>query len=173
MRRVSERSLGNAALFYLRRYPATVAQLTRVLRRKAARAGKGQAGLDPADVERWVQAVVARMVRAGYLDDQRFAQARAASLRRAGKSARAVGAALRVKGVSAELTASALAAAEPDAVAVWTYARKRRLGVYRGAARPEGWREKDLARLARAGFAYALARKVVDAERPPALEDAC
>jgi len=53
---------------------------------------------------------------------------------------------------------------------VWTFARKRRLGVYR-TARPEGWREKDLARIARAGFSFALAKQVVDAVEPPAPED--
>lgn len=168
MRRVSEKSLGNAALFYLRRYSATAARLRSVLKRKAARAGKGQADLDPADVERWLTAVVERMVRAGYVDDRRFAQGRTASLRRSGKSARAVGAALRVKGVSAAHAAEALAAGDPDAVAVWTFARKRKLGVYR-TARPEGWRLKDLARIARAGFSYALARQVVDAAEPPPL----
>jgi regulatory protein len=44
-------------------------------------------------------------------------------------------------------------------------ARRRRLGPYRPAERAT-FREKDLAALARAGFGFALARSVIDAERP-------
>ena len=55
---------------------------------------------------------------------------------------------------------------EPELEAARRYARRRRLGPYRGAdnARAE-CRDKDLAAMARAGFAGRVARQIIDAER--------
>ena len=54
---------------------------------------------------------------------------------------------------------------EPELEAAQRYARRRRLGPYRAdpAARSE-CRDKDLACMARAGFAGRVARQVIDAE---------
>lgn len=48
-------------------------------------------------------------------------------------------------------------------------ARRRRLGPFRRTGREEH-REKDMAALGRAGFGYQIARKVVDAEDPDAIQ---
>jgi len=42
--------------------------------------------------------------------------------------------------------------------------RRRRLGPYRDSATRADFRAKDLAALARAGFSYDLARRVIEAE---------
>lgn len=164
MRRVSETSLFNAAVFYLERYSATTAHLRRVLKRKAARVPVEKRA-DGAQLEAWLDAVCARLTRAGYLDDARVAASRTASLQRAGKSTRFIRQALRGKGVPAPMV-TALTAQTDDAEAAWTAARKRRLGPYRVASARDANRQKDLARLVRAGFAYGLARTIVDAPEP-------
>lgn len=61
----------------------------------------------------------------------------------------------------------ALPVGEADAVeeqAAQAYAKRRRLGPYRRPDQRAAHRDRDLAALARAGFAYGLARRVVDRE---------
>ncbi|MHB8873821.1 MAG: regulatory protein RecX [Myxococcaceae bacterium] len=167
MRRLSEKSLTNSALFYLRRYSASVMQLRKVLQRRVKRALKERGG-DAAQAQAWLDLVVERMVRAGYLDDERLAVAKTASLRRAGKSTRAIRAKLRTKGLPAGLVERATQGGRAaDEEAVWTVARKKKLGVFRPEAARRDLRQKDLATLARAGFSYDLAKRPVDAREEP------
>ena len=51
-------------------------------------------------------------------------------------------------------------------------ARRRRLGPFRAEAERADRRHRDLAAMARAGFALAVARKVIDAADVAALDDA-
>ncbi|MGH6947427.1 MAG: regulatory protein RecX, partial [Kiloniellales bacterium] len=60
---------------------------------------------------------------------------------------------------------------EPELKAALAFARRRRLGPYRAEPDRAGRRERDLAALARQGFAYELARRVIDCRDPAALED--
>ena len=57
-----------------------------------------------------------------------------------------------------------------DLDAACNYARRRRLGPWRSAGRAER-RERDLAALARQGFGYELALRVIDAEDTAVLEE--
>ena len=50
-------------------------------------------------------------------------------------------------------------------------ARRRRLGPWRPAEARSGHRLRDLATMARAGFAYEVARRVIDAASPDALDE--
>jgi regulatory protein len=50
-----------------------------------------------------------------------------------------------------------------DVAAAAAYARRRRLGPWRPENERGAWRERDMMRLARAGFNYSLARTIVDA----------
>jgi regulatory protein len=133
-----------------------------------------------------VDALVARFLSAGLLDDRAYAEARTASLHRQGKGVRAIRQALAQKGVSPDDAAAALDALtaeigptdpeaagiglrEADFAAAVTYARRRRLGPYRSAARADN-RERDLAALGRQGFGYDTARRVIEAEDVETLE---
>lgn len=165
MRRVTEKSLFNSAVFYLRRFSSTEANLRRVMKRKVSRV-KSDEPPTPEQVDAWLDQVIARLTQAGYLDDTRVATAKAASLQRAGKSSKATRQTLRQKGVAAPLVAS-LTLAHDDAEAVWTAARKKRLGPFRPAAQRAERRQKDLAALMRAGFRYGLCKQVIDAPEPP------
>ncbi|MCP5843098.1 RecX family transcriptional regulator, partial [Klebsiella pneumoniae] len=71
------------------------------------------------------------------VDDERFAQARAASLRRKGQSGRAVAAKLAAKGVPRDLAAQAGGEDEAaERAAVMIAARRKRIGPWRRADRP-------------------------------------
>jgi regulatory protein len=170
--------LEKAALHYLERYASSSGNLRRVLLRKVARSAQIH-GSDPAEGERIVDALVARLLRSGLLDDRAYATQKAASLRRRGTSRFGIRGKLASKGVSGELLAETLAGldaeqGEGELAAACALVRRRRLGPCRAPAERARFREKDLAALARAGFGFDLARRVLaapDAEALAALEE--
>lgn len=167
MRHLTETSLMGSALHYLGRYVPSVKQLERVLLNRCRRHLREKEG-DLEAARALVATVLARLERAGYLDDARLAEAKAASLRRAGRSSRAVALKLRQKGLAAPLVAThARASEEEELQAAWTLARKRRLGPFSRTPMDGEVRTKHLATLARAGFSFDLALRVVDASAPP------
>jgi regulatory protein len=148
-------------MHYLERYAAPAAQLRRVLQRKVALSCRHH-GCEPATFDALLDDVVARCVASGLVDDQRFAEARAASLRRRGQSSRAVAARLSAKGVSRELVAAhSVATADEELAAARKAAQRKRLGPWSRKDRALN-RQKDLAAMARAGFSMQIARAVID-----------
>ncbi len=73
-------------------------------------------------------------------------------------------------GAEAGSAARASGPGEPELAAALACARRRRLGPYRPPPARKSMRQKDLASLARAGFAYDVARRVVEAETAEELE---
>ncbi|MGP1394440.1 MAG: regulatory protein RecX [Inquilinaceae bacterium] len=173
-RRVTPDSLRNVALFYLQRYASSAENLRQVLMRRV----EASARIHDTDRDEGAAAVadiVRRFTASGLLDDARYAQAQTASLARRGRSSRLIRATLTDKGVAAGLIDDALAAlaeeqGDPDLAAAMALARRRRLGPYRDAAARAERRDRDLAALARGGFSFAVARRVIDAASPEALE---
>ncbi|MBJ6759635.1 RecX family transcriptional regulator [Myxococcaceae bacterium JPH2] len=164
-RKVSPRYLENAALHYLKRYAATVSQLQRVLERRVDRSLRCHGG-DRAEALGWVRALTEKLVRNGLVNDPAYAEMKAHALRASGRSARVITQKLRMKGIAPEVVAQKLALATEDvseeaAARIW--ARKKRLGPFRRdlSTREEN-RRRDLAALARAGFSFATAKKLVD-----------
>lgn len=166
-RPITPRRLENVALHYLERYASSAENLRRVLMRRVERAARAEVS-DRAEGAGMVDALVARFVASGILDDAAYARGRAQSLFRAGKSARAIARTLRAKGVAAPDIDAALAALQQDHAAMdldaaLRYARRRRLGPWRRKDRDEH-RRRDLAALGRQGFDYRTAAAVIDAE---------
>jgi regulatory protein len=161
-RPVTEAYLQRAALAYLERFASSAENLRRVLRRKVETRCRLR-GEEPASFLDLIDPVVARSVSAGLVDDRRYAEARVASFRRRGASARGIKAKLAAKGVARETVETALAEEGDDRAAAQAHARRRRLGPYRPGDRA-AFRQKDLAVLARAGFPFAVAREVIDGD---------
>ncbi|AZO77204.1 MULTISPECIES: RecX family transcriptional regulator [unclassified Bosea (in: a-proteobacteria)] len=160
-RRIDAAYLRRAALYYLERYSVPAVQLQRVLLRKVERSCRHH-GLDPHAFRAMVDEIVASCVASGLVDDRRFAEARALSLRRKGRSARAVAAGLAAKGVGRELVAEMVIPDEDaELAAARVAARRKRLGPWSRGDRV-AQRQKDIATLARAGFSLAIARTVID-----------
>ena len=169
---VSPAALEAAALFYLERYASSAENLRRVLMRRvdrAARVGTIERGEGAARVD----AVVERLSARRFVDDKAYAEGRARSLSRQGRSRASIARTLAAKGVERDSVDAALEGladmGETDLAAAVRFARKRRLGPYRSGKERAARRERDLAALGRAGFAYDVARLVVDAETPEAL----
>lgn len=177
-RKVSAQSLENAALFYLARFSAPSGHLRRVLMRRVAQSAKIH-GSDPAEGRRWVEDLVERFCRSGLIDDTAYAAGKARSLRRRGTSRVVIGLTLRAKGLTAEQANTAMAgltdktgtsATEDEVVAAARLAQRKRLGPFRPKVARADLRNRDLAALARAGFGYDVARRIVDAESADALD---
>lgn len=173
-RKATARSLENAALWYLTRFATSAANLERVLARRVERSARHH-GTDRDVGMAIINRLIARYRRSGLLDDRAYAIARAGTLNRRGKPASAITLALRAKGVTGEDIDEALLAlkrqgADPDRSAAARYARRRRLGPFRAAPEREEHRQRDLAALARAGFGYDVARRIIEAETPGDVE---
>jgi regulatory protein len=173
---ITDAVLEKSALFYLERYAASSGQLRRVLLRRVKRAE--MLGLDATQAEaarNHIEALIARLLASGILDDRRFAESQAQSLQRRGSSRRRIRQRLAAKGVEREFVEDALETIEPEGetselAAACVLARRRRLGPYRAAGTRRDFRRKDLATLARAGFSLDVARQVLAARDPEALE---
>jgi regulatory protein len=176
-RPVTAKYLENAATFYLERYPSTAEGLRRVLNRRVRKAQVADAPVVD-NVQQVIDAIVARFVQAGVIDDQAFAQTKARSLHRRGTSTRLTRQKLRIAGVDVEALEKAMEGLDQELdtdpgqrewLAAVALARRRRLGPFRQEGRKEH-RLRDLAAMARGGFEYSLARKVIDAIDADALD---
>jgi regulatory protein len=166
--------LERAAASHLARYASSSENLRRILMHRVAKAARE----DDAAAEEGralVEALIARFLRAGLLDDGGYAQTKAQRLSRAGASHLKIRGWLIQKGVDrAQVDRTIAALAErgegSELMAACAFLRRRRLGPYRPPDDRASFRQKDLAALTRAGFALELARKALAAVDIAALE---
>ena len=164
--------LENKALHYLGRYASTARRLEIVLAKFAKRK------MDDEDPERMAELIsqkVEHCRQRGYIDDYAFAESRSQSLRRQGASTNGIRRKLAERGVDRNTITAVLAeqdtSEETEIKSALILARRRRLGPWcRDDARKEGWQNRHLGSLARAGFSSAVARRVMDFENPDAAE---
>ena len=174
---VTAKSLENAAKYYLERFAASTDKLRAVLTRKVERTRR-RGGTVLENAAQAIEAIVGRYVQAGLLDDRRYAEMKAQSLRRRGDSARRVRLKLKMAGIDDDGAAAALAQAADETGddskaselrAALRLAERRRLGPYRAKAMRKDMRQRDIAAMARAGFSSDVARRVIDAVEPQSL----
>lgn len=171
--------LHEAALHHLARFATTETGMFHVLVRRIDRWARRAANeMDAEDIQAATgsavdaaREVAARLVAAGAIDDAAFAAIRARRLRREGKSARAVDAHLKAKGVDPETARAALPEDEAaELAAAIAAAKRRRIGPFRRGDAPDlAGRMKELATLARNGFTQNVAREALDMD-PEAAE---
>ena len=175
-RKVTSKSLENAALYYLQRFSSSSENFRRVMIRRVKRSAQYH-NTNFEEGAEIVDQLISRFVRIGLLDDLQFAQVRAASLRRRGLSERTIRAKLMERGFAVEVINESLELLkcdneDPELTASIIFSRKRRLGPFREILdKRNEFREKDMAKLARAGFSYHIAQKVISAETLEELEE--
>lgn len=171
-RRIGPGDLETIAMDYLARFATTEKRVSEMLVRRIRRAAHFH-GDDPETLLEKVPAVIQSLVAKKLLDDGAFAGMKAASLTRRGTSRRQVSAKLAGFGVDAATRSEAMEAlteefGDTELSAAITYAKRRRLGPYRArhiAGEQRLVQEKrDLAAMARAGFSFALAKRVLQSE---------
>ena len=168
--RLTPANLRQAVLDYLDRFVASVRRLEQVMQRKI-KASAAAHGDDPAPLLAALPGVIAGLAAQGILNDRNLAEAKVRSMIRRGGSRSKIRANLASKGIDAETADLAmdrmkLEFDDPELEAAIAYARRRRLGYFRTDADSRAAnRQKDLAAMARAGFAPALARRALECDR--------
>lgn len=150
--------LENAAVYYVQRYAATTASLRRVLQNRVRKAQMAYPDFNSAPCAAWIDAVIEKFIRLGYVNDVAYAEAKVTSLRRKGASAQKIQAKLREKGLAVDIDRDD----ETELAAAQRYVKRKRLGVYRTRAVDDA-RQKDLAALARAGFSRTVSARALQA----------
>lgn len=174
-RKITQSSLRNIALYYLQRYASSKENLKRVLMRRVHKSAQVHE-LDMDEATGWVDQLVDQLAASGMVDDRTYAEGKMRSLYRRGASPNKISQTLRHKGVSAEIIEETLAilyesAVDPTLVAAIRLAKRRRLGPYCQRGSRQERAQKDLASLARAGFDYQTAHKVIFADTIDQLEE--
>ena len=159
-KKITESYLHNSGLHYLQRFATGTGNFRRVMMRKVDRSCRAHPDQSREDCARMVEALIEKFSRAGLLDDAGYVRGAVASLRRRGESTRAIEARLSAKGLPRETVRDALQAdGGDDLQAAVRFARRRKLGPF--AAGKSKDPEKQMAALARAGYGYEIAAKVL------------
>lgn len=156
--------LRRSGFAYLQRYSASEAHFAELMEQKLRRwETAGYVVLGEARAGDLVAALTAEFRELGLLDDAGFAASRVASARRKGTSRLKIALGLRAKGVDGELAQTAIEEEGTDeTVAALRFCRRRRIGPWRRGERPDrNGLNKEIAMLARQGFATQLGRAVV------------
>jgi regulatory protein len=170
---VTAEALERAALRYLERFASSRENLRRVLLRRIQRAARaGDPGA--ADAPRLADEILERYTETGLLNDKLYAEQRAASLARSGASRFRIRGKLAQKGVDPTLVRDIVTALDENSeasemAAACALIRRRGLGPYRPLGHRAEFRHKDLAAMARAGFRFDLARRLLAAPDAEAL----
>jgi len=144
-------------LAYVAKFATSRAKLRAYLARKIRERGWDGPSEPP------VEALVAKAVRLGFVDDAAFALGRARSLTARGYGGRRVAQELHVAGIDETDGAAARDLAQEEAVeAALRFARRRRLGPFGPKQADPSGREKQLAAMVRAGHGFRLSKVILD-----------
>lgn len=166
LRKITPQRLKNIALYYLKRFESSVANLRSVLQRRVNDYAYQNKEFDRGEAYQWIEDILADFQRYGYLNDRRYAEIKIKDYMLAGKSVRYIKGKMREKGIDEEILSALLEDQEYDEFeAALKLAKKKHIGPFRTdeEARFEN-RQKDMGTLVRAGFSYDVVRRVVGYE---------
>lgn len=166
-KKLSERYLRNSGEYYLNRFPASSNHFLTVMTRKIDRSCREHPDQNR---QEWINhvrdVVIPYFENLGFLNDKLYAQGLYNSLHRRGLSRNEIYRRMTQKGLPREDVMDFLNNDdEPanDKASVITFAKKKRIGRYRLAPTNDPKeKQKDLGKLARAGFSYDVAISVFD-----------
>lgn len=175
-RKITAERLNNIALHHLDRYASSAENLRQVLGRRVYKAALFHEDMDSDQINGWIDDLIQRFVGSGLLNDLAYGETRARSLMSRGSSSQLIRMKLMEKGLSSDVIDQALAALtvdapNPELYAAIKLARRRRFGPWCDAAKRAELRDKHLAAMARSGFSYDMALRVVDADSAEDLEN--
>jgi regulatory protein len=166
-KKITASYLHNSGLYYLQRFSSSSENFRQVMIRKARKSCMHHTDQSMEDCLELINALVEKFISAGLLDDESYTRGVVSSLRRQGKSRRAILAKLRSKGLSADLVSLKLeehdeekSDIDAELRAALVFSRKKKIGPYKNDRKTE--HEKMLASMARAGFSYETSRSVLE-----------
>ncbi len=152
MKKLTFKRLQNIALYYLERYDTSSAHLKSVLKRRILKARTMGADIDE-NADNWIDEIVQSCIDNGYVKDKDFAQRVVERLTLAGHSRKYIYQSLYQKGISENLISEVCQISDEDEYEnALKFAKKKK--VYQDY-------QKGLAQMARAGYSYEIARKVL------------
>lgn len=179
-KKITDSYLHNSGLYYLERFASSSANFKTVMMRKVWKSCAHHQDQDKDECAAMVDKLVVKFIDLGLLDDAAYTRAVVTSLRRKGTSTRAILTKMKMKGVNRDDTMRALRhydaenirdPEQAELVSALTTARRKRLGPFQREdkkARIEDeeeaqkLKEKEMAKLARAGFSYDTVRRVFE-----------
>lgn len=156
---LDSQSLEQLALAYVARYATSSAKLIAYLARKIRERSwvEGEPATD-------LQALAAKYVELGYIDDAAYARMRQDGLLNRGYGKRRIDQALRFSGIDEDLRETIAPSEAERRHALLALARRRRFGPFAADPPDRQVREKQLAAMLRAGHALDHARVLLDCE---------
>lgn len=152
------------ALAYVAKFATSAGRLGDYLKRKLRE--RGWAGEDPAEAR--IEAIIARFVDLGYIQDEAYARMKAGSLLRRGLGGRRIAQALGQAGIDEDIRAEVMPGEFAAREAALAYARRRGLGPFARRAPSDdpaerrARREKEIAAMMRAGHGMGAARAILE-----------
>ena len=141
LRKITKDRLKNIALYYLQRFETTTESLRAVLLRRVNDYAFYNPEFDKTPALQWIEEILSDFQRYKYVDDARFAALKIRDYLAVGKSEKYIRLKMALK-----------------------LAKKKHIGPFRQGEDKADFYQKDLAVLARAGFDYDVAKKVMDFE---------
>lgn len=150
---LTEKRLENITLYYLERFDASSDKVRQMLKRRIQKQKMLGIPVDK-NINIWIENVIQKMQNLGYINDERYTENVIRRLSQGGKSTRFIQQKLVAEGISPTLVDNYLSA-DDELTRAQTFAHKKHLGHDY---------QKDLAKMARAGFPYEIAQQVLKGE---------
>ena len=171
-KKITASYLQNSGLYYLQRFPASRAHFQFIMMRKINRSIKHHGDPSVEDAQAMLDKVTDTFTELGYLNDQQYAIGLSRSLFRKGISPKMIEHRLKQKGLEQDIIGEALGEILPDnanMLAALQLLKRRRYGIF--ATHPDKKEEqKILGLLARSGFSYQTASRVMAIDMDEALD---
>lgn len=167
-KKISARYLYNSGLAYLQRFPASTHHFRGVMMRKIQKSCHHHTDQNMEECQKFLEETISRFKELGLLDDAAYLKGMVTSLRRRGLSSTQIRLKLQQKGYDTAAVKDELQKHDReeyqgedngDYQSALIFARKKRLGPFDTENRKTP--EKALAAMARAGYSFDIARKIL------------
>jgi regulatory protein len=169
------RWLRDQALRYLDRFATTTQKMHTHLFKKSQPA-LALFELDEAELHLTIDTEIAKLVASGFMNDREYAASKARIMVKQGKSLNQIRRKLMDLEVPDDIQEAAISGLGEDRegidfAAAALYARKRKFGPYKSEDTRQARWEKEMSSLARNGFSYGIASRVLAMETVESIED--
>ena len=172
-RKITQRYLHNAGLAYLQRFATSSAHFKTIMMRKIDKSCLHHKEQNKEDCEALLDELIPKFQDLGLLDDELFIRGTVISSRRKGLSSMKIKQKLMQKGIAIDVIDNAIKTHDTneyeeyqnddyingDIIAAVTFIRRKKLGAF--DLDNKKIHEKSLAKMARAGFSYQIANKIL------------